>query len=621
MRTVTLLVVCAGGVLALDACANADYAPDAGAGLDARTDAPRPDASPDAMLAPGFFLDDEPADFAGGTLRGTVIEDFGAIAPAAYVTGALQVTASDTGVFAEATTATWAQVAAFPTTGKLAPARTLTSAWGSGTPAGVGLTAGDDLTMLYTGEVWLEAGAWTFFLLADDHAFLELAPPDGTSFTRVASANWPNEASGTFMAATSGWYPVRLAHCEQAGAVQLKVDATGPGGARAPLSHQRLRFRASNLRGLAVTGFDDGRLLGDAASSIDRAAPAGVDWANGSPMDLGITAADDFSVRWTGQLRVDTGGSFVFRYVTDDGQRLWLDGAPVLDAWDATTHDSMTPAIDLAPGWHDLAIDVSEAAGVAQAFLGVVSGPELVGAALPVDRLRPVEARGERFETGVDRTDRPIPDAGQTEGVITIDAPDGAKVDGVDVGWTFDHTYQGDLEITLVAPDGSLVLLRDNAGGGAGGTVTERLHTDALNAASARGTWKLRVRDTVSVDTGTLRDFQLTVHHRAGPPPIPATASFESAIEDLGPTVTRYSKFAWSARRPPGTAVRLYARSGDSEADVRAAAWSTAMVDPDAGAPAVTPRRYFQYKVELDSDGDRSAIVDWVRLDLTAEVP
>ena len=54
---------------------------------------------------------------------------------------------------------------------------------------------------------------------------------------------------------------------------------------------------------------------------------------------------------------------------------------------------------------------------------------------------------------------------------------------------------------------------------------------------------------------------------------------------------------------------------------MRAAAWSTAMVDPDAGAPAVTPRRYFQYKVELDSDGDRAGIVDWVRLDLTAEVP
>jgi subtilisin-like proprotein convertase family protein len=610
--------VCAG----LAACSTADYVPDASLGPDARVDAPRPDAAPDAALAPGFFEDDTAADFAGGTHRGTVIEAFGAIAPAAYYTGGLQVVASDTGVFLDAAAATWAQIAAMPVTAAVAPARTLSASWGSGTPAGLGLTSGDHLTMIYTGEVFLESGAWTFFVLADDHAFVELAPIDSATFARVVSASWPTEAMGTFTAPTTGWYPLRMAHSEQAGAVELRVEVSGPGVARGPLSRHRLRFRASGLTGLAVAGFDDSRLLGDHAASIDRGAPAGVDWANDRPADLGVTAADDFSVRWTGQLRVDTGGSFTFRYVSDDGQRLWIDGAQVLDHWDSTTHDSMTAPIALAPGWHDLAIDVSEAGGVAQAFLGVVSGPELVGASLPVDRLRPVETRGERHETGVDRVDHPIPDVGQTEGTITIDAPPGAKVRGVDVGWTFDHAYQGDLEITLVAPDGSLVLLRDNAGGSASGRVTERLHTDALDEASARGTWRLRVRDTVSVDVGTLRDFQLTVHHRAGAAPIPPTASFESAVKDLGPTVTAYSSFGWSARREPGTAVRFHVRSGDSEAAVRTASWSTAIVDPDAGAPAVPPKRYFQYKVELDSEaGDRSAIVDRVRLDLTEEVP
>ncbi len=617
-RLVGLMLACAGWA----GCANATYEPDAGVGGDARIDAVRPDAAPDAALAPGFFLDDNAADFAGATLAGTVVEDFGAVAPAAYYTGGLKLVASDTGVFADAVTATWAQVAAMPITASIAPARTLTSNWGSGTPGGLGLTAADDLTMIYTGEVLLEAGTWNFFVLADDHAFLELAPIGSTTFNRVLSANWPTEATGSFVAPTTGWYPVRLAHAEQAGSIQLAVQVTGPGvAARQPLSRQRLRFLASGLTGLTVAGFDDGRLLGDVTSSIDRVAPGGVNWNNGRPADLGITLADDFSVRWAGQLRVDVGGPFTFRYVSDDGQRLWVDGVRVLDHWDETTHDTMTAPIELTPGWHDLAIDVNEAAGVAQAFLGVVTGPELVGATLPLARLRPVETRLERYDTGVDHVDHPIPDVGQVEAAIAIDAPAGAKAAGVEVGWTFDHSYQGDLEISLVAPDGTVVLLRDNAGGGAGGTVSEHLYTAALDGATAAGAWKLRVRDTVSVDTGTLRDVTLTVHHHTGAPPIPVAAVFESAVKDLGPTVTAYSDFSWSARREPGTAVRLLARSGDSEAAVRTAAWSTPMVDPDAGAPAVAPRRYFQYRIELDSDGDRSAIVDWVRLDLTEEVP
>ncbi len=617
MRVAVCLIVLGAG------CAAATYEPDAGA-RDARTDAARPDAAADAAVAPGFFFDDVAADFTGGTFDGAVIEPWGAVAPAAYYTGGLRVAASDTGIFVDAATATWAQVAAMTFTTAIAPGRTLTSNFGSGTPAGLGLTAGDDLTMTYAGQIFLEAGPWTFYVQADDHAFLELAPIGGTNFARVVSANWPADVSGAFMAPTTGWYPIRLAHCEQAGSVQLRIELTGPSvPTRSPVSRHRLRFLASGLTGLTVAGFDDPHLLGDQQTSIDRTAPAAVNWNNGQPADLGITAADDFSVRWAGQLLVEQGGDFTFRYVTDDGQRLWVDGQAVLDHWDDATHDATTSALALTPGWHDLAVDVTEAGGVAQAFLGVVTGPELVGATLPVARMRPVETRGERYETGVDHVDHPIPDHGQVEATIAIDAPPGAKAAGVDVGWTFDHTYQGDLEITLVAPDGTLVVLRDNAGGNASGTVTERMHTAALDGATASGTWKLRVRDTVSLDVGTLRDFQLTVHHHAGRAPITATASYESAIKDLGATVTSYSKFSWTARREPGAAVRLLARSGDTEAEVRTATWSTPMVDPDAGSPAVLPRRYFQYRIELDSDdaGDRSAMVDSVRLDLTEEVP
>jgi subtilisin-like proprotein convertase family protein len=614
----------AGLVLVCAACAEGALAPDAA--LDAPSprpdaplhpDAPPPDA-PDPM--PGFFVDDSADDFAGGSLDAAVIEPWGAIAPAAFYTGGLRLRASDTGVFSNATTATWAQVAAMPLTAAVVPGRTLWTGWGAGTPAGVGLTDGNDFTLVYDGEILLEAGTWTFHVLADDHAFLEIAPLGTAAFQRVASANWPSEATGTFVAAAAGWHPVRLAYVERSGEAQLRVEMSGPlVPVRAPVSRHRLRFAAGDLAGLLVAGFAGSRLLGEHAASVDAQAPAARDWGTGRPADLGLTSNDHFSVRWSGQLRIDVAGDYAFRYVSDDGQRLWIDGVRVLDHWDDTVHDETTAAIPLAPGWHDLVVDHSEATGAAQARLGVAAGPDLVGDALPVERLRPIETRRARYETGVDRTSYPIPDRGRAEARIRIDAPPGAKVAGVDVGWTFEHTYHGDLEIRLVAPDGSVVVLRDHEGGAAAGTVTQRLHTAALDEAGASGVWILQVDDTISLDTGWLRAFQLTVHHRAGQPPIPATATFTSAGKDLGAAVTAYHALSWQARLAPGTAVRLRARSADAEAELADEPWSTPLVDPGGGPPPVPARRWFQYRIELSSDGDGSAIVDWVRLDYQTE--
>lgn len=610
-----VLVVLAG-------CANAQVAADAGVDSGPPPDTEVPDAeAPDAATSSGFFLDDLLTDFDGGTLTGAVIESWGAIAPRAYYTGALRLRAADAGVFTDAITTTWATVDAMAFTAALAPGRVPMTTWGAGIPAGAGLTAGDDFTFAYDGEVWLEAGTWTFYVLADDHAFLELAPPNTTTFSRVASANSSVEASGSYNAPVAGWYPVRLAFCEQAGSANLRVQLTGPGTpARVFLSRHRLRFSASGLVGLAVAGFDDGRLTGDHQVSIDRTAPAAKAWSTGQPADLGITAGDDFSVRWSGQLRIDDDGDYAFRYLTEDGQRLWIDGVPVLDQLDDSAHDATTAPITLAAGWHDVVADVSESTGSAQAFLAVATGPELVGAQLPLANLRPVEARTERFDAGADHTDRAIPDVGQVEASIAIDAPAGAKAYGVDVGFAFDHTYQGDLEITLIAPDGTSTIVRDHVGGGLGGTVTQRLHTTALDESTASGTWRLRARDTVSLDTGTLRDFTLTVHHHAGQPPITETASYVSSVKDLGEMVTEYRSFAWHMALDAGTAVRFYVRSGDTEAALATAPWSSPLVDPEGGAPPVPARRYFQYRIELDSDGDGAAQVDWVRLDVQGEI-
>ncbi len=580
--------------------------------IDAPTDAPI-DAAPVAMT----WRDDSAVDFTAATLLDqAAVEAYGAVSPAAYYTGGLLWRAANADTFDSGPNATWAVVSGFPSTGKVAITRSTSLAFFADTPPSVGLTDPDTFSMWFEGEVFLDAGAYTFEMLVDDHGFLELAPSPTAAFQRVVSCDWPSASTGTFNAATAGWFPIRFAASEGGGEALIRLHVMGPGiAALQPIPRHRLRARTSGVVGMFQSGFDDGHLLGDVEHTVDQVTPANTNWNTGNPGDLGMTDSDDWSVRWTGQFRVDVGGSYAFRLVTDDGQRLWVDGQRLLDTWDDQTHDATTAPVALAPGWHDLVVDQTERGGGAIAVLSVASGPDLVGQTLPLDRLRPVEGRAERHETGVDRTDRTIADLGSAQSAVTVTAPAGATVTGVDVSYSFDHSFWGDLEITLVAPSGASAVVRPRSGGSMGGPETQRVYTSALNGGPAAGTWVLRASDLASQDSGTLLDFQVTPHFTGGEPPIAPAAAYESAVRDLGAGIAAITRVSWVERLPAGADIAVRMRTCEAAASCAAEPWSAPITDPAGGAPAVTPRRFAQYRIELSSDGDRSPALDEITVD------
>jgi subtilisin-like proprotein convertase family protein len=590
------------------ACANAKITTDGGPSGDGAS------AAPDAQLIARSFTRGTDGALASDlpTLDDAVIASSGAVEPIAWYTGGLVAHASDTGAITDAATTTWAQVQAFPTTGKAAILWTTNLGWGSSIPPGVGLTDPNDFTVWAEGELYLDAGTWSFSLYADDHGFVELAPPGGTAFARVVSADYPTTGTGTFVAAAAGWYPFRYAISNHTGASGMVLQLGGPTTATAPIPREHVRARADHLAGLVETALDDSRGTGDAWSTIDATAPANVDWMMGMPADLGLTSSDTFTVRWSGQLRVDLAGSYQFHYATDDGQRLWLDGALVLDAWTDTVQSATTAPIALDPGWHDLVVDESENTSSAAAHLTFASGPELVGMPLPVDRLRPVEARSERVAPGTNHTHVNIPDLATIESDVTVDAPAAATVTRVDVAYQINHGNWGDLVVTLRAPDGTSAILRNRTDAGVSGDRIERFTVTTLGGAPAAGTWKLFVQDAASGSTGTLENFEVTPHHVGGSPPIPALAAAESQLHDLGDVVT-IDQVSWTARTPTGTSVAVRVRTCADANACAAAPWSDALTAP--GAPAVTPARWLQYRVELSSDGDHAAELDAIRVD------
>ena len=113
-------------------------------------------------------------------------------------------------------------------------------------------------------------------------------------------------------------------------------------------------------------------------------------------------------------------------------------------------------------------------------------------------------------QTYANGTDVNIPDnnaTGVTSSIVvsgrTGNAPNPTQV-AVDIV----HTYQGDLIVDLIAPDGSVYNLHNRTGGSADNikkTYTVNLSSEALN-----GTWKLRAADRAAVDTGYINSWSVT---------------------------------------------------------------------------------------------------------------
>ncbi|HEY0699152.1 MAG TPA: trypsin-like serine protease [Micromonospora sp.] len=71
------------------------------------------------------------------------------------------------------------------------------------------------------------------------------------------------------------------------------------------------------------------------------------------------------------------------------------------------------------------------------------------------------------------------------------------------------HTYIGDLVVSLVAPDGSAYVLHNRSGGSADNINTT--YTVNLSSEARAGTWRLRVQDAASLDTGYIDSWTLTL--------------------------------------------------------------------------------------------------------------
>jgi hypothetical protein len=89
-------------------------------------------------------------------------------------------------------------------------------------------------------------------------------------------------------------------------------------------------------------------------------------WGSGGPGD-GVDS-NNFSARWTGQVRL-AAGTHVFRTTADDGVRFWLDGELMTDAWKPQSETTYASRKKVTAGNHEIKVEYFEAYGNAVARL------------------------------------------------------------------------------------------------------------------------------------------------------------------------------------------------------------------------------------------------------------
>ncbi|MGW7368159.1 S8 family peptidase [Streptomyces sp. NPDC054841] len=112
---------------------------------------------------------------------------------------------------------------------------------------------------------------------------------------------------------------------------------------------------------------------------------------------------------------------------------------------------------------------------------------------------------GSRFENTADYA---INDFATVESPVTVSGVPGNAPAALQVPVNIVHTYIGDLQVQLIAPDGTAYTLK---GYGTGGSSDNINTTYTVNASSevANGTWKLRVSDNAAIDTGKIDSWAL----------------------------------------------------------------------------------------------------------------
>ena len=140
--------------------------------------------------------------------------------------------------------------------------------------------------------------------------------PDTLSSTPEGAIAVPGDMTVVYSPNNSAAPPTYTLSASLKGASYTASNTTSPGPTQLSVAtfNQEL-YANQTLSGAPITGV---------VPSVNNS------WGSGGPAGVGV---DNFSARWSNTILVPTSGDYTFYITSDDGQRLYIDNALVIDNW------------------------------------------------------------------------------------------------------------------------------------------------------------------------------------------------------------------------------------------------------------------------------------------------
>ena len=234
----------------------------------------------------------------------------------------------------------------------------------------------DGFSVRWTGQVQPRySDRYTFYTNSDDGIRLWV---NGNLIVDDWNAHDVTENSGVADLLAGQKYDIKVEYFEEAGVANAQLSWASNCQAREIIPRSQLYAPSATCAAASIgTGIG---LKGDYYNNQDLTALARTRtdpvvsfvWADGDSPDPAI-APLTYSVRWTGQVQAKYSGPTTFYITADDGVRLTIDEALVIDDWNSHAVTENAATLNLVAGQrYDLRLEFFEEAGGAEVHLSWV---------------------------------------------------------------------------------------------------------------------------------------------------------------------------------------------------------------------------------------------------------
>lgn len=215
----------------------------------------------------------------------------------------------------------------------------------------------DDFSVRWLGQVKAQFDeVYTFYVTADDGVRLWV---NNQLIVDQWNLQGATEFSGQIPLSLGQMYNIKVEYFEHTGDAVAKLAWSSSSTPKQIIPQSQLFSSGNELlvgqgQGLAGYYFNSRNLSGKFAPDFNspdliRIDPYTVfDWADGRP-DSSIYA-DNFSVRWVGEIQAQYTETYTFYVKADDGVRLWLNQKLIIDHWPADIATEYTASVPMKAG-------------------------------------------------------------------------------------------------------------------------------------------------------------------------------------------------------------------------------------------------------------------------------